>query len=626
MKKIQLYLLAALTVLFSSGETAAQENAQGRNPQAIVLGITPVNAGIARLDWVIQGMPSAGVFYVQRQYNTNWANIGTIDYDPANPVTTFSDTVSTPFCDSSLINYRVAFIDDATVSLTISNVVSGNFLDINTPRNPSLDTVSIYYDPSGFYACPIIGWVKSPQHDIAGYIIYRWNEVTQTFDSIQTAGPGSTTFTDLSINSLETCLNPHSYAIAAIDSCQNKSYGTFMFAPHTISLQVMNDIDPCEKNVTLQWNGYDNMPDGLKGYQVFMETKDENQVIVQNFTLINEPGPSDTSYTDTRAFADGYSYTYFVRAVSNNGVSSSSSCRQIKTYHGPVLPDTLYIEHATVVDDDYVNIKYYYSPENTIRKLVLERRIVPNGIFTVIDSLEMPAGGFLPEVWEFNDTTAEVHYLSYQYRLLIQDTACVQAVDTSVNEARSILFLAWALDDNSNQLVWNPYETWYGGVARYELFRSIDGVDDPANPIASLISDTLYVDNVTGISPTATICYRIEAVEGTGNPVTSGERSVSNQACVIRDPSFFMPNAFRPSGILNRTFRPVASFVETANFSMKIYNRWGQMIFETDNIFNGWDGNIGSVPAPAGVYAWLITYRSLLGKSYTKRGLVTLIR
>jgi hypothetical protein len=55
---------------------------------------------------------------------------------------------------------------------------------------------------------------------------------------------------------------------------------------------------------------------------------------------------------------------------------------------------------------------------------------------------------------------------------------------------------------------------------------------------------------------------------------------------------------------------------------MVTYNRWGQMIFETTNPAEGWDGK----DAPAGVYSWVISYSNHLGKVFKMRGSVMLVR
>jgi hypothetical protein len=55
---------------------------------------------------------------------------------------------------------------------------------------------------------------------------------------------------------------------------------------------------------------------------------------------------------------------------------------------------------------------------------------------------------------------------------------------------------------------------------------------------------------------------------------------------------------------------------------MVIYNRWGQMVFETSDYSGGWDGK----DAPAGVYSWVISYSDYLGKVFKMRGSVTVVK
>jgi gliding motility-associated-like protein len=86
---------------------------------------------------------------------------------------------------------------------------------------------------------------------------------------------------------------------------------------------------------------------------------------------------------------------------------------------------------------------------------------------------------------------------------------------------------------------------------------------------------------------------------------------------------FLVPNAFTPNNDgLNDTFRPVATGDLIPQFSMVIYNRWGQLIFETTNPAEGWDGK----DAPAGVYGWVISYSDMERKVFKMRGSVTLLK
>lgn len=94
---------------------------------------------------------------------------------------------------------------------------------------------------------------------------------------------------------------------------------------------------------------------------------------------------------------------------------------------------------------------------------------------------------------------------------------------------------------------------------------------------------------------------------------------------------FYIPNSFTPDGdMYNQTFNPVfSSGIDTYNYTMLIYNRWGEVIFETNDTNIGWDGSFG----PYGTHCQTGTYTYEIivklpnvdqRKKYT--GIVNLIR
>lgn len=89
----------------------------------------------------------------------------------------------------------------------------------------------------------------------------------------------------------------------------------------------------------------------------------------------------------------------------------------------------------------------------------------------------------------------------------------------------------------------------------------------------------------------------------------------------------FFPGAFSPNNDLkNDRFRPVVQNV--FSFRMQIFNRWGQLIFSTDNISTGWDGTSKGKECPAGTYTYKAIYAPSLrtNENKTKRGVFELIR
>ncbi|MBC8487362.1 MAG: gliding motility-associated C-terminal domain-containing protein [Bacteroidetes bacterium] len=89
-----------------------------------------------------------------------------------------------------------------------------------------------------------------------------------------------------------------------------------------------------------------------------------------------------------------------------------------------------------------------------------------------------------------------------------------------------------------------------------------------------------------------------------------------------------IPNAFNPNSPVeqNRVFKVFANPENRINnFKMYIYNSWGQQIFETNDINEGWDGTLNGNPCNSGVYVWVVYYEDENG-TVTNKGTVTLVK
>jgi gliding motility-associated-like protein len=83
---------------------------------------------------------------------------------------------------------------------------------------------------------------------------------------------------------------------------------------------------------------------------------------------------------------------------------------------------------------------------------------------------------------------------------------------------------------------------------------------------------------------------------------------------------FFVPNAFSPNAekAENRLFKAYGNYI--ASFRMDIYNRWGEKVFNSDNINTGWDGSYKNQLAPIGVYTYLIEAQTIDKRSIRQVG------
>lgn len=91
--------------------------------------------------------------------------------------------------------------------------------------------------------------------------------------------------------------------------------------------------------------------------------------------------------------------------------------------------------------------------------------------------------------------------------------------------------------------------------------------------------------------------------------------------------SFFIPNAFSPNGDGHNDFFFGAGVGITA-YDLWIFDRWGDMVFHSDNISEGWNGraNFGTTAAQIDVYIWKVALTDIFDKKHSYTGTVTLVR
>jgi gliding motility-associated-like protein len=87
----------------------------------------------------------------------------------------------------------------------------------------------------------------------------------------------------------------------------------------------------------------------------------------------------------------------------------------------------------------------------------------------------------------------------------------------------------------------------------------------------------------------------------------------------------FIPNAFTPNNDgKNDVFKVYGASVK--GVEMRVFNQWGNLIFESHDPLRGWDGNIGGHPQPVGIYLYAIKITFYNDKTINKKGTVSLIR
>lgn len=571
----------------------------------IKIDVSNATVGGATLSWnpirPVHLPSSTKKYDVWREYPTgSWVKVGTT------PNTSYFDTITV--CRSWL-NYKVEIADTnlrdtagvKSTCYSVSSIDGDTFKDATAPIAPLIDSVSINATNSK----ATISWDINQNKDTEYYIIYMFvNNAWTPIDTVY--GINNHTFTDLVNDPCST--GPNYYRVAAADSCDNKSA---MSEPqNTLFLDAKKSI--CDDKITLKWNTYQNMPNGIAGYNVLMS---ENS---SPFTILAALTPGDTIY-DHIGLNDGSTYCYKVQAVSSNGITSTS-CKVCEVAIKPNQPQFSYIRWASVLPtNNAVDLTFHTDVNAKVSTYRIER---------LNNSVWMPIGNVAPNTaptLSYIDNSAIVRQQSHTYRVVVVDS-CGDDAKTS-NLGKSIYLKVKANTDLTNTLTWSPYGDWNGTPTEYFIYRKVDNVADPL-PIGP-VSTFTYIDQVDQLGATNGIFdYYIVAVEGAGNIYNFQDSARSNEVRVHQKPKLYVPSAFNPNSTeaINRIFRPISVYANSKDYTMLIFNRWGKQVFKSTNAAEGWDGSYEGAPADPGVYTYLIRFTTSEGVNFEKSGTLTLIR
>ena len=116
--------------------------------------------------------------------------------------------------------------------------------------------------------------------------------------------------------------------------------------------------------------------------------------------------------------------------------------------------------------------------------------------------------------------------------------------------------------------------------------------------------------------------YRVVALKNQNKPI----ESVSNAVSVEKPYALYSPNAFSPDGDgINDLFKISGQGMN--DFQIEIFNRWGQMVYKSNDLSNGWDGTFKGKNLPTGTFVYKIkTSKYGVEQKLVKSGTIALVR
>jgi len=207
--------------------------------------------------------------------------------------------------------------------------------------------------------------------------------------------------------------------------------------------------------------------------------------------------------------------------------------------------------------------------------------------------------------------TVSTTYTVDIFALNTNGDTCVYTLFTNVNVS--------ALSSSTIQAMALPDTILKGQTTQLVLLA-------PSGNVVNWYPSNLVIPNnqytVTS-APSQNTTYTVIVSDGICNKTATVLVVVIDDQC--KESDVFVPNTFTPNGDGNNDVLYVRGYLINELY-FAVYNRWGELVFETTDKNKGWDGNYKGRPADVGVFGYYLKAKCPNGKEIFKKGNVTLIR
>jgi hypothetical protein len=552
--------------------------------------LDPLN-GTALLSWNELHIPRLSTsldFEIYRKYTTStWSLIDNSDN------TNYIDTI---YPCSDTIAYQI-IQNDISGCISKSNIDKALLHNLIPPKSPWLDSVTVLANGNA-----AMGWQASSSSDVIAYIIYKydsgfWTPIDTVF--------GSTYYENLNSNANN---EAEQYRIAALDSCGNTS--PLSNAIETILLS--GNLSICDNLFYLSWNH----PTGvlyLDNYRVLL-SKNSDPFMTLDSTIKN----TFNLYIDENTG----NWCVIIQSINEQSVTQSSNIFCF-SFQKPSLPAYVKIRKVDFVNN-HIEITFKAPSHASMQGFEIYRSTDSLVSFKKIVDIQKNISG---DYFYIDPLT---NFPSYP---IFYTIATIDSCGNSVfqSDTVSTLYLGGRVNfDITNKLFWQGKMPSSVTDAQQILHKKID--NNPNWDIAIPSNQREFTDDlstVEDIESSGHFSYQIEWPIYLDAPFNDYDTIHSLWIDLHQPPRIYLPTGFTPSSqiIENQIFIPRGIFLKSKEYSFTIFDRNGRIVFETNNLNEGWNGDsFDNNPEPEQLYVYLLKINLINGDTYEKRGVVTLYR